>query len=159
MCFLGLVSCVARDAHVSSSDLAAPTVLGMFSQSKYTAAALFLQWKGFGPGNHHTRPEPGGPLAHYSHCMPLDWPPANMRRLEQQGIPEDAGQAVSIVKYGKTIANRFWTSHASTAHGFMYRCGSPSACCLLSLCTSSLDSALDLLICLSLILQAVAVCV
>lgn len=52
--------------------------------------------------------------------MPLDWPPANMRRLEQRGIPEDADQAVKIVQYGKTIANRFWTSHASTAHGFMY---------------------------------------
>ena len=31
-------------------------------------------------------------------------------------------QAAKIVKYGKTIANTFWVEHASTAHGFMYRC-------------------------------------
>jgi hypothetical protein len=85
-------------------------------------AAVFLQWKGFGPGHHHDRPEPGGPLKHYTQCMPLEWPPANMQRLVEKGIPPDAGQAVAIVKYGKTIANRFWTSHASTAHGFMYLC-------------------------------------
>ena len=54
--------------------------------------------------------------------MPLDWPPANMQRLEERGLPVDAEQAVKIVQYGKTIANRFWTSHASTAHGFMYWC-------------------------------------
>jgi hypothetical protein len=43
-----------------------------------------------------------------------------MQKLTDAGIPADAGQAVAIVKYGKTIANRYWTSHASTAHGFMY---------------------------------------
>lgn len=92
-----------------------------------SCAALWLQWKGFGPGYHHDRPSPGGPLKHYTHCMPLDWPPANMHRLIEQGIPPDAGQAVSIVKYGKTIANRYWASHASTAHGFMYWCVTPSS--------------------------------
>lgn len=52
--------------------------------------------------------------------MPLTWPPPNKERLTEQGLPDDAGQAVDIVKYGKSIVNRFWTSHASTAHGFMY---------------------------------------
>lgn len=99
----------------------------MYSLSACTLVAVFLQWKGFGPGYHHDRPEPGGPLKHYTHCMPLDWPPANMHRLIDQGIPPDAGQAVAIVKYGKTIANRFYTSHASSAHGFMYWCVTPLA--------------------------------
>jgi hypothetical protein len=59
-------------------------------------------------------------LVHYTHCMPLEWPPKNMKKLIEAGLPEDAGQAVAIVKYGKTIANRYWTTKASTAHGFMY---------------------------------------
>eukprot|EP00892_Ulva_mutabilis_P004008 jgi/Ulvmu1/197/UM001_0201.1 len=82
---------------------------------------LWLQWRAFGPGSHHSRPGPGGPMAHYTSCMPTQWPPEKLARLKQLGMPADGVQAASITKYGKTIANRFWVSHASNAHGFMYR--------------------------------------
>ena len=38
-----------------------------------SAAGVWLQWRGFGPGEHVQRPTPGGPLAHYDQCMPLVW--------------------------------------------------------------------------------------
>lgn len=65
-------------------------------------------------------------MAHYTSCMPTEWPPQNLARLKELGMPADAEQAASITKYGKTIANRFWVSHASNAHGFMYRRVHPS---------------------------------
>jgi hypothetical protein len=73
--------------------------------------------------------------------MPLEWPPKNMQKLIDAGLPEDAGQAVAIVKYGKTIANRYWTSHASDAHGFMYMCAAFTSV-LLYTCTCCCLSAL-----------------
>ena len=85
-------------------------------------AGLWLQWRGFGPGTHVARPEPGGPLAHYDECMPLEWPPRHLKRLQEQGLPPDGGQAAAIVKYGKSVVNTYWVAQASNAHGFMYRC-------------------------------------
>jgi hypothetical protein len=82
---------------------------------------LWLQWRGFGPGNHKHRPAPGGPLAHYTNCMPLKWPPEKLGELRTRGFQQEAMQALQIVKYGKTIANTFWVEHASTAHGFIYK--------------------------------------
>lgn len=60
-------------------------------------------------------------MAHYTNCMPTEWPPQKLEQIQARDIPPDADQAAMITKYGKTIANRFWVSHASNAHGFMYR--------------------------------------
>lgn len=119
-------SCIneARPLHHPSRPTQAlsPTCTCIGTITATTAhAGLWLQWRGFGPGSHDRRPEPGGPLAHYDHCMPLQWPPKTLATLKQKGLPADAGQAATISKYGKTIANTFWVKQASTAHGFMYK--------------------------------------
>jgi hypothetical protein len=108
-----------------------PCTFTEYSLAQATAhahAGLWLQWRGFGPGSHIRRPEPGGPLQHYDHCMPLQWPPKTLQALRKKGLPPDAGQAATIARYGKTIANTFWVQQASTAHGFMYKCASNLLC-------------------------------
>ena len=112
---------------VQAAQLFWATILGhMYQQTLHLLSCcvgLWLQWRAFGPGHHVDRPSPGGPLQHYTRCMPLRWPPPRLAELQVQGIPDGAVQAAAAVRYGKSIANMFWVEHASTAHSFMYRCG------------------------------------
>ena len=62
----------------------------------FCAAGLWLQWRAFGPGYHHDRPRPGGPLQHYDRCMPLQWPPASAANVLAQGFGKDAAQVRSL---------------------------------------------------------------
>jgi len=61
---------------------------------------VWLQWRVFGPGDHEHRPLLGGPLAHYTQCVP-GLGPINM--------------------YGKSLVNMFWLKSVSNAHAGFFR--------------------------------------
>ena len=87
------------------------------------AAGLWVQWRVFGSSGHVGRPQPGGPLEHFTACAP------RTRAADAKREDDDPGsiEAFGTVTFGKAIANTHWATRIAHSHNFRYMC----ACALL----------------------------